>query len=97
MAQTLPDVVAPSDDFISVNAATGIAVGTAITIQAKSTSWVRLVESATKPDPTDTSIGVILSNLSYPYAIADITTGSLEIWAISTREGQASSLNVQVV
>ncbi len=92
---TLPDVVVPFDDFISVNTESGIAVGTAITIQLKTTSWVRLVESSSKPDPSVTNIGVILSNLSYPYAIADITSGSEEIWAISTREGQGASLNVQ--
>ena len=97
MPNTLPDVVVPFDDFISVNTESGIAVGTAITIQLKSTSWVRLVESDTKPDPSVTNIGVILSNLSSPYAIADITSGSGEIWAISTKDKQAASLNVQEI
>ena len=96
MAETKPDVIIPSDQFISVNATANppVAVGDAFTIQCKGTSWVTLHESATLPAP-DVTDGVLITNLSYHEATKLIPAGSLEIWAICTQAGRTSKLSVQ--
>jgi hypothetical protein len=81
MAQTNPDITIPTEDFVSINTLSGIAVGTAMTITNKSSSYILLAEG-TKPAATSED-GVLVSPMSDTYAIADIPSGSLEIWAKS--------------
>ena len=62
MAQSLPSVFLPSEMWVDLYDATGIAVGTPLTIQNTGSSKVSLSESVTEPtanvgknimDPTD--------------------------------------------
>ncbi|AUR87523.1 hypothetical protein NVP1101O_112 [Vibrio phage 1.101.O._10N.261.45.C6] len=91
---TLPDVVVLSDDYVSLNASTGISVGSAMEIQLKTTAWVRLVQSVSKPT-SDSTDGIIVSNLSYPYATPSVLAGGEEVWAICTQKDRKASLSVQ--
>lgn len=96
MADTLPDVAIVSTAWTSLNNATGLAIGTALEIQNKGTAWVRLVESLTQPDPTDTR-GPLLTSFSYNYPDAFIPSGAGEVWAIVTEPGRTALLSVQEV
>lgn len=96
MPEYIPDLPIPSDEFVSINSLSGVAVGTAMTIQSKSALWVRLVESATKPLSTITD-GVLMSSLYQNYAIATVKTSSLEVWAItvSSNINNTAKLSIQ--
>tara|TARA_R110000851_G_scaffold151683_3_gene293007 strand:+ start:3947 stop:4243 length:297 start_codon:yes stop_codon:yes gene_type:complete len=96
MAATKPDVIVPSNQFISVNATANppVAVGDAFTIQCKGTSWVTLYEGSSAPAASVTD-GVLITNLSYHESTKFIPAGSLEIFAICTNEGRTSKLSVQ--
>lgn len=91
---TLPDITVTSDDFISLNTASGLAAGTLMNVQLKTTSWIRLIQSSTKPDPSSED-GLILTNLSYNYAVATVLAGGDEVWAICTQKGKTSKVVVQ--
>ena len=79
MPETPTDVIVPSNEFISFNTASGVAVGTATTCINKGASPILIIESATKPDD-DATIGVRATSLELDYAIFEIVAGSLEIW-----------------
>lgn len=95
MAQTLPDVII-GNTWTSLNAATGIASGTAIKIQNKSTTWIILQESATQPVNTDTK-GELVTDLFHTEPSKIIAAGSLEIWAKSTIDGRNATISVQSI
>ena len=80
MAETIPDIPLSSTEYISLNVESGIAVGTAARVLNKGHAWVRLIESATKPD-SDSADGTWLSTFPSDKSERCITTGSLEIWA----------------
>jgi hypothetical protein len=80
MAQTLPDITANSDDWVSVNTLTSIPVGGYMTIANKSSRQVLLSESNTKPTAASIS-GIVLSPLSGKEPSGIVPEGSLEIWA----------------
>ena len=96
MPEYIPDLIIPSDQYVSINSLSGVAVGTAMTIQLKSNDWVRLVESATQPASTVTD-GIQMSNMYSNYAVATTKTLSLEIWAITVTNtyDRTSKINVQ--
>lgn len=48
-AADMPDITIPSKQWINVNSASNIAVGTALAYQSKTKAEVLLVESATQP------------------------------------------------
>ncbi len=71
-------VVVSVDDWVDLNAAAGLAVGSACVIQNISPSNCYLVDSATKPVRTD---GAVIFNPSYgQLSIAEIAAGSAKIW-----------------
>lgn len=95
MAQTLPDITI-GNTWVSLNASTGIAVGTTFKVQNKSTTWVILQESSTQPLNTDTK-GELVTDLFHTEPSKIIAAGSLEIWAKSTIDGRLATVSVQVV
>jgi hypothetical protein len=92
MSQTIPDITVTTNTYTSLNSTLGIPVGTPFQIQLKTTGSVRLQEKTTQPINSSED-GVILTDVSGGYAIADITSGSLEIWAKSI----TSSVRLSVV
>ncbi|APC44418.1 hypothetical protein [Pseudoalteromonas phage PH357] len=90
---TIPDITIPSDDFISINTQSGLAVGTAIEIQLKGVSPVVIYEGSVKPLAT-VSDGKAVTNLKTGYAVIYVTGGSEEIWARCLIEGRTSKINV---
>ncbi|AUR86335.1 hypothetical protein NVP1084O_128 [Vibrio phage 1.084.O._10N.261.49.F5] len=81
MAKTLPDIYISSEDgWVDLSSASSIPEGTRFDIQVKTSVWVLLHESNTKPSDTETS-GRLLSNFPQPTSKATIPTGSLKIWA----------------
>lgn len=82
MSETLPNIRVENDDWISVNAESGISVGTAFQINNEGNFKVKLLESSTQPLVNDTR-GVLLTSLNKSRSIVKIAEGSLEIWAKS--------------
>jgi hypothetical protein len=80
MAQTLPDIKAEADDWVSVNTLTSIPIGGYMTITNKSSRKVVLSEGITKPAASSRS-GIVLSALSGNEPSGLVPAGSLEIWA----------------
>lgn len=67
------------DDWVDVNTLSGAPVGNAIRIQNISSYDFYIYESSTKPVSTD---GPVVYNPSHgALSVADITAGSLRIWA----------------
>ena len=81
MPATIPDLLIPSDSFVSINDLSNIPIGSSMLAQIKSNSWVRLIESSTQPPATSTA-GLLLTSLQEGYATFEVRIDSLEIWAI---------------
>jgi len=79
MAQTPPDITVTTADWLSLNTASGFAVGTAFSVLNKSTHDILLSEG-TKPT-ADSLDGVFLLGVDTAYAFTTMPTGSLEVWA----------------
>lgn len=80
MAATIPDITLNANTYTSINTASGIPVGDALTIQHKYGSWVYLVESSS--EPTVSKNGQTLTDMFGNEPIKVILKDSLEIWAI---------------
>tara|TARA_R110000850_G_scaffold3345_4_gene16052 strand:+ start:401 stop:691 length:291 start_codon:yes stop_codon:yes gene_type:complete len=96
MATTIPDVEVDSNAWVDIYSVTGIAVGTALNIANKGVTWCRLYEGASAPALNVTD-GDLISNYSSDYATAEVKTGSLSVWAISTLEGHSLKLQVKAI
>lgn len=84
----------PSDgSWVDINTASGIAVGTNVTVQCDGTAWVRIQESDTKPDTPDQ--GKLITNLSQNSAEAIVNNSPLKLWARSTRPNCSASIAIQ--
>jgi hypothetical protein len=88
--------ISVGDTWVSLNVATGLAVGTALKVQNKSTTWVLMQESATQPLNTSTK-GEMVTDLFHTEPSKLVVAGSLEIWVKSTIEGRLAKLTVQTV
>ena len=86
-------VVLPAGQWVDVNSATGIAVGTAMTIQNTSSHWIKITESA--DEPTDDTFSKILTSLTYPSPEAKVLTGAEKVWAKSTIYNKSAVIAVQ--
>lgn len=85
-------ITIPSDQWVSVNALTGVPVGTAMELTITSIYPVQLWEGS---KPADTfREGKPTSNMNFPYASPEISSGSGEIWAVCIKEGSTSSIAV---
>ena len=94
MAATIPDIVVPYNDWLDLNTASGIAVGTAMIIKNKSQTSVRIQEGTTKPDANSTD-GEVLTSMALDYAGARVKSNSLKIWVKSVKEKPLGKLTVQ--
>lgn len=92
MAQTLPDILIPSDDWVSINTLTSTAIGTYLTISNKSTRKVVLNENTTKPTASSTD-GIVISSFKGAEPSGVVPDGSLEVWAKGL--GGPAKLSVQ--
>jgi len=79
MAEHLPNIIAPSDEYVSANTLSGIAVGTAFWMQNKGFYATHMIESATKP-ANDSTEGLVFGNIHSNINGPKISAGSLEIW-----------------
>lgn len=93
MAETLANVIVPSDDWADINTLSGISVGTSFDIINTGFSQVKIIEAASKPS-IDDKRGVPLTTRKEPYCSLNVAAGSLRIWgrSLSPIEG---TLNVQ--
>ena len=96
MAATIPDVLVDSTAWVDIYTVTGITVGDALNIVNKSVTWCKLYEGNTAPALSVTD-GDLISNYSSNYATANIASGSLKIWALSSQEGRTLKLQVKAV
>lgn len=83
------------NDWVSVNTASSVDIGTALTLQNNSLETVLVSESASKPN-----IGAVNTlNLYSPeytgLSIVAITSESLEIWVLPKSLGGSLNLSVQ--
>lgn len=85
-------ITIPSTQWVSVNALTGVPVGTAMELTITSTYPVQLWEG-TQP-AVDFREGKPTTNLTQPYASPEISEGSEEIWAICIKDGSSSKIAV---
>lgn len=92
---SLPDFTI-GDSWVSLNVLSGIAVGTSMKIQNKSNTWAYLVEANAAPvNPNLT--GELITDLSHMEPSKIIAAGSGEIWAKTSIEGRAVTLNIQQI
>lgn len=89
MSDTLPNVVLPANTPVDLYAASGIAVGTQISVQNITTSDVRVYSGATSPD-----VGSSGSTLLRPGITAKNESGDAGAWAWST---SGAAVNVKEV
>jgi hypothetical protein len=93
MPATIADIEI-GDAWVDLNTTSGIAVGSEFTIQNKRSTWILLHESTSQPSANETS-GVYLTNLDRPDGKGKVVTGSLKIWAKSTKAGVTALINIQ--
>ena len=96
MAQVKPDKSVGSVDWVNINTLVSVDVGNPFVIYNKSSRWITVAESATKPD-VNARDGVPLSPMSHGYAKVSISAGSLTIWGICDTKGKTGMINVQEV
>lgn len=81
---TMPDIRLQGTDWMNINTLSGVAAGTAMRLTNKGTSLIMMAESATKPETN--GIGMPLTPITHgwpAYGVADVATGSLDIWVRS--------------
>lgn len=94
MAQTIPDITITTA-WQSLNTLSGIAVGTAMAADNKSTTLVLLAEG-TQPSANDLD-GVPLTTYRDTKSTRTIVAGSLEIWARVGASSSTGRITVQEV
>lgn len=67
--------------WVDINTLSGVAVGTAMTLQNQSTHRIRLTESTSTPTDSDLGKVILPLNIENNGSDATITAGSLKIWA----------------
>ncbi|MCP3683205.1 MAG: hypothetical protein GY861_10995 [bacterium] len=95
MAQVINLDLPSSGEWVDINTASGIAVGSDLTIQCTGTVWVRLQESSTTPSTEEE--GKLITNLSEANAEAQVINAPLRLWGRSTREGRTAQIAVQLL
>ncbi|MND43738.1 hypothetical protein D3C80_345360 [compost metagenome] len=84
---TIPDVVLSGAAYQDLYAATGIVVGTAVTVQNKTSTVVYLQNIATSPTASSKN-GIALQ----PYTMVDVTGTIVGLWAKGT-----GAISVEVI
>lgn len=96
MAETVPNITVPFDQYLDLNTASGIAVGTAMQVFNRGTQHILIQESAAQP-LTSSNDGVELTNTSQDYADCTVEVGSLTIWVKSASDNKAGLVSVQEI
>jgi hypothetical protein len=94
MAATLPDIELDYN-WVDLNTASGIAVGTAFDGINKGDNEAQLVESVVEPT-ADYSEGNIASTIQFGYANYKVEAGSIRVWARSKSKTAPTTLSIQV-
>ena len=89
MSDTLPDVVLPAKTPVDLYAATGITVGTKVSVQNITSSDVRVYVGATAPTQ-----GVSGGALLIPSQSGENTQGDSGLWAWSVTGGAVQVVEV---
>ena len=95
MAEFLPNITVDGNDFVSLNALSSIAIGTAFWIQNKGFYPLHLIESATKPASTSVE-GLIVGNIHSNNNNPNFAAGSLEIWVRCEHPPHTTKLHIEV-
>lgn len=95
MAKVLNIKLPDTGDWVDINTATGIAVGTDLTVQCTGTTWVRLQESVSTPATLEE--GKLITNLSEATAEAIVNNSPLRLWGRSTIVGRSADIAVQLL
>lgn len=83
MANTIPDIPVPTDEYVNINTLSGFSVGTALIVTNKSTEWGLMQIASTKP--TDDSFsGEPICSLPSPTAIKFVGAGEGTVWVKAT-------------
>lgn len=94
MAQTNQDITI-NTEWVNVNQVTGIPVGTPFQLQNKGSNDIVIQEASTAP-AQGTKDGFLLTTVNYGNALANVSSGSLTLWA-RTFDDDGSKLATQVV
>ena len=95
MAKVINLTLPANGDWVDINTASGISIGTNITVQCTGTVWVQLQESPSTPSTKEE--GKIITNLADPSAEAQVINAPLRLWGRSTREGRTAQIAVQLL
>ncbi len=82
MPTTLPDVPVSNSEWVSLNAASQIAVGERFWIQVKTRYGIRIIEDNVKPE-LDDERGHLIEGYGTGNNEGTFDTGALEIWALA--------------
>lgn len=85
-------ITIPSTQWVSINALTGVPIGTAMELTITSIYPVQLWEG-TQP-AVDFRGGKPTTNMTLPYASPEIASGSDEIWAVCISDGHSAKISV---
>ena len=92
----IPDKSIGGSDWSSVNALSGLPIGTPMAIQLKTNAMIILFESNTKPT-AQSKDGVLVSNIFNEDSTKIITAKSLEVWAKCANEYDSAIINIQEI
>lgn len=93
MVDTIDDISVSNSEYVSANALSGIAVGTALAASNKSNSIIRIQTAAAKPE-ADSTRGMLLAVFPYSDATRLVTAGESTTWLISMGVNDAK-VNIQ--
>jgi len=93
VADTIPDVLVQEENYVDINALSGIVAGTALVLTNKSTSRIRLQISTTQPANSSVD-GEILWPGPDPTSIKLISALENDVWAKSL-DGVDAPMSVQ--
>lgn len=93
MADTLNDIIVPEDSWLDVSVASGIATGTALTIQNKGTTSILIQISATQPNDGDDDGPVAYDTINYT-SLYSVSSGENKVW-IKSNSSSEGLVNIQ--
>ena len=83
MANTLPDVTIAQQVWTNLYAASGITVGTAVTLYNKGSQPFYVAVSVSAPVTSSPSFGIPVYPYNTPTASLNVAAGALGLWAYS--------------
>lgn len=95
MSETIPDIVVTGTEYLDINTASGIAVGTEFIVVNKSTQHMFVIEKDVQPDNSSTD-GLPLTTLINNYGVVTVHEGSLRSWVRCSTKGVTGKISVQI-